>query len=117
MLKKRPRVFSRAFKLAAVHRMMRGEDVGALSRELKVSAQGPVLLGPRCIDRQPASADNGIAHHGERSASAPRWSANSSTTTSKRVTPHNCRCGGTVQFDQRIDDFLQPRTFRLLGMF
>jgi transposase len=36
MPKKRPRVFSRAFKLAAVHRMMKGEDVSALSRELKV---------------------------------------------------------------------------------
>ena len=36
MPKKRSRVFSRAFKLAAVHRMMRGEDVSALSRELKV---------------------------------------------------------------------------------
>jgi len=36
MPKKRPRVFSRAFKLAAVRRMMAGEDVSALSRELKV---------------------------------------------------------------------------------
>jgi transposase len=36
MPKKRSRVFSRAFKLAAVRRMMAGEDVSALSRELKV---------------------------------------------------------------------------------
>ena len=36
MLKKRSRVFSRAFKLAAVRRMIAGEDVSALSRELRV---------------------------------------------------------------------------------
>ena len=36
MPKKRSRVFSRAFKLAAVRRMMAGEDVSALSRELQV---------------------------------------------------------------------------------
>ena len=36
MPKKRLRVFSRAFKLAAVRRMMAGEDVSALSRELRV---------------------------------------------------------------------------------
>lgn len=36
MPKKRSRVFGRAFKLAAVRRMMAGEDVSALSRELKV---------------------------------------------------------------------------------
>jgi len=36
MPKKRSRVFSRAFKLAAVSRMMGGEDVSALSRELRV---------------------------------------------------------------------------------
>jgi transposase len=36
MPKKRSRVFSRAFKLAAVRRMMAGEDVSALSRELRV---------------------------------------------------------------------------------
>ena len=36
MPKKRSRVFSRAFKLAAVHRMMAGEDVSALARELRV---------------------------------------------------------------------------------
>jgi len=36
MPKKRSRVFSRAFKLAAVRRMMAGEDVSALARELRV---------------------------------------------------------------------------------
>ncbi len=36
MPKKRSRVFSRAFKLAAVRRMIAGEDVSALSRELRV---------------------------------------------------------------------------------
>jgi transposase-like protein len=36
MPKKRSRVFSRTFKLAAVRRMMAGEDVSALSRELQV---------------------------------------------------------------------------------
>jgi transposase-like protein len=36
MPKKRSRVFSRSFKLAAVRRMMAGEDVSALSRELRV---------------------------------------------------------------------------------
>ena len=36
MPKKRSRVFSCAFKLAAVRRMMAGEDVSALSRELRV---------------------------------------------------------------------------------
>ena len=36
MPRKRSRVFSRAFKLAAVRRMMAGENVSALSRELKV---------------------------------------------------------------------------------
>lgn len=36
MPKKRSRVFSRAFKLAAVRRMMAGENVSELSRELKV---------------------------------------------------------------------------------
>jgi transposase len=36
MPKRRSRVFNRAFKLAAVRRMMAGEDVSALSRELKV---------------------------------------------------------------------------------
>jgi transposase len=36
MPKKRLRVFSRAFKLAAVRRMMAGENVTALSRELQV---------------------------------------------------------------------------------
>jgi transposase len=36
MPKKRPRVFSRAFKLAAVRRMIAGENVSALSRELQV---------------------------------------------------------------------------------
>jgi transposase len=36
MPKKRSRVFSRAFKLAAVRRMMAGENVSALSRELQV---------------------------------------------------------------------------------
>jgi transposase len=36
MPKKRSRVFSRAFKLAAVRRMMAGENVTALSRELQV---------------------------------------------------------------------------------
>jgi len=36
MPKRRPRVFSRAFKLAAVRRMLAGEDVSALSRELQV---------------------------------------------------------------------------------
>src|ERR1700757_3663043 len=36
MPKKRSRVFSRAFKLAAVRRMMAGEDVSALSRELQI---------------------------------------------------------------------------------
>ena len=36
MPKKRLRVFSRAFKLAAVRRMMAGENVAALSRELQV---------------------------------------------------------------------------------
>ena len=36
MPKKSSRVFSRAFKLAAVRRMMAGEDVSALSRELRV---------------------------------------------------------------------------------
>jgi transposase len=36
MPKKRSRIFSRAFKLAAVRRMMAGEDVSALSRELRV---------------------------------------------------------------------------------
>ena len=36
MPKKRSRVFSRAFKLAAVRRMIAGEAVSALSRELRV---------------------------------------------------------------------------------
>lgn len=36
MPKQRSRVFSRAFKLAAVRRMMAGESVSALSRELQV---------------------------------------------------------------------------------
>jgi transposase len=36
MPKQRSRVFSRVFKLAAVRRMMAGENVGALSRELQV---------------------------------------------------------------------------------
>jgi transposase len=36
MPKKRSRIFSRAFKLAAVRRMMAGENVTALSRELQV---------------------------------------------------------------------------------
>jgi transposase-like protein len=36
MPKKRSRVFSRAFKLRAVRRMMAGENVSALSRELRV---------------------------------------------------------------------------------
>ena len=36
MPKKRSRVFSRAFKLAAERRMIAGEDVSALSRELRV---------------------------------------------------------------------------------
>lgn len=36
MSKKRPRVFSRAFKLAVVCRMIAGENVSALSRELQV---------------------------------------------------------------------------------
>src|SRR3974377_2208648 len=36
MPKKRARIFSRAFKLVAVRRMMAGEDVSALSRELRV---------------------------------------------------------------------------------
>ena len=36
MPKKRSRVFSRAFKLAAVHRMIAGENVSELSRELRV---------------------------------------------------------------------------------
>jgi transposase len=36
MPKQRSRVFSHAFKLAAVRRMMAGEDVSALSRELRV---------------------------------------------------------------------------------
>ena len=36
MPKKRSRVFSRAFMLAAVRRMIAGEDVSALSRELRV---------------------------------------------------------------------------------
>jgi transposase len=36
MPKKRSRVFSRAFKLAAVRRMMAGENVTALARELQV---------------------------------------------------------------------------------
>ena len=39
MPKRRSRVFSRAFKLAAVRRMLAGEDVSALSRELQVSAR------------------------------------------------------------------------------
>jgi transposase-like protein len=34
--KKRSRVFSRAFKLAAVRRMMAGEDIPAVSREPRV---------------------------------------------------------------------------------
>jgi transposase len=41
MPKKRPRVFSRAFKLAAVRRMIAGENVSALSRELQVLRKGP----------------------------------------------------------------------------
>jgi transposase-like protein len=36
MPKKRSRVFSRAFKLAAVRRMMAGENVSGLSQELQV---------------------------------------------------------------------------------
>jgi len=36
MPKKRSRVFSRAFKLAAVRRMMAGENVSELARELQV---------------------------------------------------------------------------------
>lgn len=36
MPKKRSRVFSRAFKLAVVRRMMAGENVTALSRELQI---------------------------------------------------------------------------------
>jgi transposase len=36
MPRRRSRVFSRAFKLAAVRRMMAGENVSALSRELRV---------------------------------------------------------------------------------
>jgi transposase len=36
MPKRRSRVFSRPFKLAAVRRMMAGENVSALSRELQV---------------------------------------------------------------------------------
>ena len=36
MPKKRSRVFSRAFKLAAVRRMMAGENVSALSQELQI---------------------------------------------------------------------------------
>lgn len=36
MSKRRVRVFSRRFKLAAVHRMLAGENVSALARELKV---------------------------------------------------------------------------------
>ena len=36
MPKQRSRVFSRTFKLAAVRRMMAGENVSALSRELQV---------------------------------------------------------------------------------
>ena len=36
MPKRRSRVFSRAFKLAAVRRMMAGENVSALSQELQV---------------------------------------------------------------------------------
>jgi transposase len=36
MPKRRSRIFSRAFKLAAVRRMMAGENVSALSRELQV---------------------------------------------------------------------------------
>jgi len=36
MPKKKRRVFDRAMKLAAVHRMLAGENVSALARELKV---------------------------------------------------------------------------------
>lgn len=36
MSRKKSRRFDREFKLAAVHRMMSGENVSALSRELKV---------------------------------------------------------------------------------
>jgi transposase-like protein len=39
MPEKRSRIFSRAFKLAAVRRMMAGENVTALSRELSVAFQ------------------------------------------------------------------------------
>ena len=44
MPKQRSRVFSRAFKLAAVRRMMAGESVSALSRELQVLRKDLVLL-------------------------------------------------------------------------
>jgi transposase len=36
MPNKSPRIFSREFKLAAVHRILAGERIAALSRELKV---------------------------------------------------------------------------------
>jgi transposase-like protein len=36
MPKKKARVFDRAMKLAAVHRMLAGENVSALARELKI---------------------------------------------------------------------------------
>jgi transposase-like protein len=64
MSERKRRVFSREFKLSAVKRMMAGESVAALSRELRVSAGhfykwcrhfrhgGPEALRPACRPRK-----------------------------------------------------------------
>ena len=56
MPKQRSRVFSRAFKLAAVRRMMAGENVSALSRELQVLRKDPVLLAHALSSGRPGSS-------------------------------------------------------------
>jgi hypothetical protein len=58
MSKSKSRVFSREFKLSAVRRVLAGENVSALSRELKVRRKDLEVIGVRVHFLGPQKMDS-----------------------------------------------------------
>jgi transposase len=120
-LKSRHRVFSRAFKLGIVDRMLAGEKVGALARELKLSSSKELYIwrkrfvtgGPGALrgPGRPCKAEaTGLAASGS-GAKAPDTPAAELAKAQRRVSELERKIG-----QQQIDlDFFRQALQRVKG--
>jgi transposase len=112
MPKRRSRVFSRAFKLAAVRRMMAGEDVSALSRELKVLRKDLYYWRARFRAGGPeASRDKDRPRKAEAMVARPKEPASEVAAARERIAELERKIG-----QQQVDlDFFRQALRRVGG--